>query len=181
MKNNKSLVLLLKIVVFLVVIASIAITTMLVIKKTRKNKVRKNINIHDIVKNNVRNNNMINNVRNNNMKNNVRNNNMINNSYVINNRVKLEDLCRRYIIFSKNIKGSTLNDNSLSQSQKMSTCRSEIFANYDISPNTKYIDDNVELMFLYDCLSGSNSLEGLVECITLKALQNEFSNENNWN
>jgi hypothetical protein len=167
MKNNKSLVLLLKIVVFLVVIASIVITTMLVIKKTRKN-----INIHDIVKNNV---------RNNNMKNNVRNNNMKNNSYVINNRVKLEDLCRRYIIFSKNIKGSTLNDNSLSQSQKMSTCRSEIFANYDISPNTKYIDDNVELMFLYDCLSGSNSLEGLVECITLKALQNEFSNENNWN
>lgn len=170
MKNNKSLVLLLKIVVVLVVIGSVVITTTLVIKKTRKNKVRHNI--HDIIKNNVKNNNMLNN--------NVINNNMLNNN-IINNGVTLDDLCKKYINFAKNIKGSTLNDTSLSHSQKMAACRSEMLENYDISPNTKYIGDNEELMALYNCLSGSSSMEALVECITIKALQSEYPNENNWN
>lgn len=161
MKNNKSLVLLLKIVVVLVVIASIVITTTLVIKKTRRNKVRHNI--HDIIKNNVKNNNM-------------KNNNMLNN-----NGITLDDLCKRYINFAKNIKGSTLNNTGLSHSQKMAACRSEMLENYDISPNTKYIGDNVELMALYNCLSGSNSMESLIECIAIKALQSEYPNENNWN
>lgn len=160
MKNNKSLVLLLKIVVVLVVIASVVITTTLVIKKTRKNKVRHNI--HDIIKNNVKNNNMLNN-------------------NVINNGITLDDLCKRYINFAKNIKGSTLNNTGLSHSQKMAACRSEMLENYDISSNTKYIGDNEELMALYNCLSGSNSMEALIECIAIKALQSEYPNENNWN
>ena len=38
----------------------------------------------------------------------------------------IDDLCKRYIGFSKNVPSSTINNNSVSQSKKMSVCKEEL-------------------------------------------------------